>query len=191
MPKVEHRVEGAVREIDGLGVRGSRFDVQPFRGRARLEPFQQGGHVVDRRDPAAATRRCEGSVAVSGREVDDVPTRSDVDGLAEGLADNLQRRADDGVVAGGPGDVLLVLERLEVDGRGRGRGHDVPPAIARPERDASCSMGVARVGGSTAAANVSPSRNGSSASAANAATSATSASGGSYRWPVAVARSQP
>ena len=69
-------------------------------------------------------------VAVAGGDVEHRLPGRDVDGLAETLADDLERRADDGVVAGGPGGLLLLLDRREgVKGEGGGHGSSL---LVRP-----------------------------------------------------------
>ena len=84
----------------------------------------------------------------------------DVDGLAERLADDLQRGADHGVVAGGPRRLLLRLDGFEVDGRvvvcvliGVAPVRRWRPGVGRESFD-----GRGAGGGSTAAAKVVPSR---------------------------------
>jgi hypothetical protein len=64
------------------------------------------------------SRRRERRVAVAGRNVEDTLIAAQIDGFAEHLADDLQCRADDRVVAGGPRDLLSRLDGREVDGGG-------------------------------------------------------------------------
>ena len=65
---------------------------------------------------AATPGRGERGVAVAGGDVEHALAGGDVDGLAERLAGELQRGADDGVVARGPGALLARLDGVEVDG---------------------------------------------------------------------------
>ena len=83
-----------------------------FKGKARKATKLSivAGHVA----PAARGR--ERDVAVAGRDIEHLLAGADVEGLAQSFADNLQRGADNGVVAGGPGRLLAGLERDEVDG---------------------------------------------------------------------------
>ena len=78
--------------------------------------------VVGRSYLRATSSRGEGGVAVAGRDVEHAFAGRDVDGFAQHFADDLQARADHGVVAGRPRALLTRFDRVEVDG-GR-RGHD-------------------------------------------------------------------
>ena len=57
-------------------------------------------------------------VAVTGGDIEHLFAGADVGRLAQRLADNLQRGSDHGVVAGGPGCLLLLLDGGEVWARG-------------------------------------------------------------------------
>ena len=95
---------------------------------ARARPrSSERGHVVGGGDLAEAAGGGEGGVAVAGGDVEHLRAGAQVDGLAEPLADDLERGADDGVVARGPGRLLLRLQRAEVDGRGGEFGHGSLP----------------------------------------------------------------
>ena len=97
--------------------RGSR-SCRPSAAARASSWVEQAGHVVGRghlgrcggRRPAT---RCRCRRRRRARAPGD-----DVDGLAQRLADDLQRGADDGVVAGRPVGLLLLLDGFEVDGRG-------------------------------------------------------------------------
>ena len=71
-----------------------------------------------------------GGVAVARRHVEDLPPGVHVDRLAERLADGLQGRPDDRVVARGPRGLLPALDGDEVVGRER-RRHGAEAASGR------------------------------------------------------------
>jgi hypothetical protein len=79
--------------------------------------LEQRRDVVGRRHHAAAARRGERRVAVAGGDVEDALVEAEVERFGELLADDLQGRADDGIVAARPGRLLAGLERGEVDVR--------------------------------------------------------------------------
>jgi hypothetical protein len=88
---------------------------------ARAAGFEQRADVVGGGHLAPAARGRKRGVAVAGSDVEHAAARAQVERFAQVLADDLQRGADDGVVAGGPGGLLARLDRREVDG-GRGCG---------------------------------------------------------------------
>ena len=90
--------------------------VEPLGARALGAALEQRRHVVGRRHLAAAARRGERRVAVAGGDVEHALVAAQVAGFGERLADDLQRGADDGVVAAGPGQLLAGLEGGEIDG---------------------------------------------------------------------------
>src|SRR5204862_2682605 len=85
-------------------------------GSASGAAFGQGAAVIGRDDPATAPRGGERRVAVGGGDVENALVGAQVAGFAERLADDLQGRADDGVVAARPGGALARLEGSEVGG---------------------------------------------------------------------------
>ena len=87
------------------------------RSRAALE---QRADIVGRHDVGEAAGGGERRIAVAGGDIEDALVAAQIDGLAEHFADDLQRGADDGVVAGAPGDLLASLDRGEIDGDGGG-----------------------------------------------------------------------
>ena len=92
------------------------------RGAAALE---QRRHVVGRGHLAPAARGGERGVAVAGGDVEHRLAGAQIERLAQLLADDLQGRADDGVVAGRPGGLLAGLDGGEIGRcgwRGCGRG---------------------------------------------------------------------
>ena len=68
-----------------------------------------------------AARGGERRVAVAGGDVEHALAGAHVDGFGERFADDLQRGADDGEVAAGPGGLLALLDGGEV-GRRRAGG---------------------------------------------------------------------
>ena len=114
-PKVEtHRVETVVAERQVLGVGLPEFDRHAFGLGARAAALEQRRHVVGRGDVAPAARGGERGHAVAGGDVEHLRAGAEVERLAEFLADDLQRGADDGVVARRPGRLLPRLERGKV-----------------------------------------------------------------------------
>lgn len=116
----QHGVETGVLEWQGLGVGLPEFDVQPFGQSPGCPALQQAADIVCRCDVAAAPGRGETGVAIAGRDVQHPLIPADVAGLGELLANQLERGADHGVVAAGPGNLLAGLEGGKVDGGGHG-----------------------------------------------------------------------
>lgn len=79
--------------------------------------FEQGGHVVGGGDIAPTARGRQRGVAVAGGDVEHTRAGAQVKRFAQGLADDLQRGAYDGIVACGPCGLLAGLDRVEI-GRG-------------------------------------------------------------------------
>ena len=123
----QHHVEAAVGERQCLRIGLLERDVEALGRGPFARPRQQRGNVVGCGNVGPATCGGERGIAVAGRDVEHALAGTQVDGLAQLLADDLQRRADDGVVAGRPGGVLAGLDGGEI-GRGRadrgvGDGH--------------------------------------------------------------------
>ena len=57
---------------------------------------------------------CQGRIAVAAGNIKHTFIGAKIDGLAQGLADDLQRDAHHGIVAGGPGGVLARFQGGEV-----------------------------------------------------------------------------
>ena len=74
--------------------------VQPLGRGALAAAIEQRRHVVGRGHVAPAARGRERHVAVAGRDVEHLAAGAKIERLAQLLADDLQGRADDGVVAG-------------------------------------------------------------------------------------------
>ena len=72
---------------------------------SRSRGLEEIGDVVGGRDFAPASRGGERSVAVAGGDIEDARAGADVERFAEIFADRLEGGADDGVVAGGPGEL--------------------------------------------------------------------------------------
>ena len=70
--------------------------------------FEQRRHVIGRGHVAPAARRRERRVAVAGRDIEHLAAGAQVERFAQLLADDLQRGADDGIVARGPGALLAL-----------------------------------------------------------------------------------
>ena len=115
-PKVESDgVEGRVAERQGFRIRFLELDRQAFGRGARAAALEQRRHVVGGGHLAPAARRGERGVAVAGGDVEHLLAGPEVERFAQLFADDLQRGADDGIVAGRPGAVLLGLEGGKVD----------------------------------------------------------------------------
>ena len=82
------------------------LDRQPFGRGALAAALEQRRHIVGRGHLAPAPRGGEGDIAVAGRDVEHLLAGAQVERLAQLFADDLQRGADDGVVAGRPGGLL-------------------------------------------------------------------------------------
>ena len=107
-PKVEtttSKLRIGERQRLGVGLREvDRSAARPRRARAAA--LEQRRHVVGRGHLAPAARGGERRVAVAGGDVEHLAAGAQIERLAELLADDLQGRADDGVVAGRPGALL-------------------------------------------------------------------------------------
>ncbi len=109
----EHDAEGRKHDIEA-GIReGKRFrvgflerDRQALGFGAVAATIEKRADIVRRHDVGEAAGRGERRIAVAGGDVEDALVAAEIDGLAEHFADDLQRGADDGVVAGAPGDLL-------------------------------------------------------------------------------------
>ena len=89
-----------------------------FGRRARPAALQQRRHVIGRRHLAPAPCGGEARHAVAGGDIEHLRAGRDVHRLAQFLADDLQRGADDGVIAGRPRGLLLGLDGGKVGRRG-------------------------------------------------------------------------
>ena len=76
--------------------------------------LEQRADIVGRHHVGEAARGGEGRIAVAGGDVEHALAAAEIDRFAQRLADDLQRRADDGVVARGPGALLAALDGGEV-----------------------------------------------------------------------------
>ena len=129
----QDRVEGGVGEGQGLGVGLLEGRLQPFGGGALAGTVEQRGHVVDAGDLAEAAGGGQGGVAVAAGHVQHALAGAQVDGLAQQLGGEQEPGADGGVVAGGPGGLLALLDGGDV--------HGVPPV-----RDPGGRVGEATLG---------------------------------------------
>ena len=118
----EDHIEGGVIERKGFGVRLHEFDREAVGGCACPPAFKQSRDVVGGRHVAPPARRCEAGHAVAGGDIQDFRARAKIERLAKLLADDLQRAADDGVIAGRPRCLLPGLEGCEIGRGGLSRG---------------------------------------------------------------------
>jgi hypothetical protein len=121
----EHDAEGRKHDIEA-GIReGKRFrvgclerDWQAVGFGTLAAALEQRADIVRRHHVGEAAGRRERRIAVAGGDIEDALVAAEIDRLAQHLADDLQRGADPGVVAGAPGDLLAALDRGEIDGGG-------------------------------------------------------------------------
>ena len=114
-PNVETTTSKLSSANGSASASASRNSISEPLGRGALAPaFEQRRHVVGRGHLAPAARRGERHVAVAGRDVEHLAAGAQIERLAQLLADDLQRGADDGVVAGRPGALLARLDGGEI-----------------------------------------------------------------------------
>jgi len=106
---------------EGMGGAALMSAESALRVGAGLRGVKKALDVVGRCHLCEAARRGNGGVAVAGGHVQHGCAGFQVDGLAELFADDLQGGADQGVIAGGPGGLLLGLHGGEI-GSNRGLG---------------------------------------------------------------------
>jgi hypothetical protein len=110
----DHDVERVIGERQCFRVSLLELDRKPFGRSTGAAALQQRRHVVGRDDIAPAPRGGEADIAVAGGDVEDFLPGAKIECLAQLLADDLQCRADDGIVAGRPGGLLPGFHRGEV-----------------------------------------------------------------------------
>ena len=120
-PKVETTASKLLLgERQRLGVGLLELDRQSLGLGAHAAALQQRRDVVGRGHVAPAARGGERGVAVAGGDVEHGLAGTQIERLAQILADDLQGGADNGVVAGRPGGLLAGLQGGEIGSRGRG-----------------------------------------------------------------------
>ena len=112
-------VKGRVLERQRFGVALDEAHRQLLGGGALAPALQQRRDVVERHDVAEHARRGQRGVAAASGDVEHARSGAQVGGVAEVLGDDRDERADGGVVAAGPGRLLLALDGFQVGG-GRG-----------------------------------------------------------------------
>ena len=143
-PKVESTVSKLLSSNGRFSASASRNSIcHAFRLGAGPAALQQRRHVVGRGDVAPAPRGGEAGHAVAGGDVEHLRAGLEIERLAELLADDLQRRADDGVIARRPRGLLFGLECGQIGARGGQNGGSGLRAIAvgRPSVSPSGSCG--------------------------------------------------
>ena len=123
----EHDTEGRKDHIEAGFGKGKSFRIgflkrhgKPVGFRAFAPSIEKRADIVRRHDigePAGGGERC---IAIAGSNIEDALVAAKIDGLAERFADNLQRDANDGIVAGTPRSLLAALDRGEINGGGDG-----------------------------------------------------------------------
>ncbi|MGX1105639.1 hypothetical protein AB7M47_004022 [Bradyrhizobium elkanii] len=113
----QHDVEADVGKRQLLRVCFLERDGQTLRGRPLAAALEQRRDVVGRDHVGKAPCRGQRRIAVAGGDVEHHLIAAQVDRLAEHLADDLERGADDRVVARTPGGLLARLDGGEIDSR--------------------------------------------------------------------------
>ena len=117
-PKVDSTTSKlASAKGSALGVGLAEHDRQALGLGALAAALEQGADIVGRHHLGEAARRGERRIAVAGGDVEHALAAAQVDCLAKHLADDLQRGADDRVVAGRPCALLAALHGSEIGGR--------------------------------------------------------------------------
>ena len=122
----EHRAEGRQHRVEALVGKRQGFDIpvdEPHAHRLGFDSLAAAagrgrGRMVRRGDVAPAARGGERRLKIAGRHVEDTCVLAQIHGFAELLADQLQRVADDGIIAARPGRPLACDGR-----RDRSAGH--------------------------------------------------------------------
>jgi hypothetical protein len=103
----EHHAEGrhdnvelGVGEWQCFGIGLAEFDSEPFGLGAFACALKEGRHIVGGDHVAPAAGGGERGVAVASGHVEHLLARTEVEGFAKLFTDDLERGADDGVVAG-------------------------------------------------------------------------------------------
>src|SRR5690606_20249932 len=85
-----------------------------FGGGTLAGAYKKRWHVVGRDDVTPAAGGRQRDITVAGGDIENLLSRADIERFAKLLSNNLQRRADNGVVAGGPDALLTGLQGGEV-----------------------------------------------------------------------------
>ena len=114
-----NNVERGVGEGEGLRVSSKEFDVEPFGLGSFAGALEKGRHIVRGGYVAPTAGGGDRGIAVASCHIEDLLARAQVEGFAKLFANDLERGADDGVIAGRPSPVLTSLDSVEVDRRSR------------------------------------------------------------------------
>ena len=110
----DDRIEGVVGEGEGFRIGSAEIDLEPIGVGAFAAALEQRRYVVGRHYIAPAARRRERDIAIAGGDIEHHLARTEVERLAQRLADDLEGRADDCVVARRPGALLAGLQRAKI-----------------------------------------------------------------------------
>ena len=121
----EHHAEGRQRHVEGAFREGECFRIRflnvtaNFCGSTLLASVKKRTDVVGRRHAreSAGCREC--GVAIAGCDIKHIASGAHVDRLAKALANNLEGRADNRIIAGRPDGLLALLNRREIRVQGR------------------------------------------------------------------------
>src|SRR6202023_221185 len=90
--------------------------VQAVGFRTFTASFEKRADIVRGYHLGKAAGSGQRGVAVAGGNIEDALVAAQIDGLTKRFANDLQRGADHGIVAGTPGGLLAALDRGEIDG---------------------------------------------------------------------------
>ena len=118
----EHRAEGRQRNVERtvverqcFGIRQLKLHVQALGLCARGALLEQVRHIVGRGHARETPGGSQGGVAVARGNIQHQFPGAHVHRFGQRLADDLQGGADDCEIAAGPGGLLALLDRVEVD----------------------------------------------------------------------------
>jgi hypothetical protein len=114
----DHDVEASVGKRQRFRISLLELDRKPVGRRARAAALQQRRYVIRRDHIAPAPRGREADIAVAGGDVENLLPGAKIECLAELFADDLQGRADDGIISRRPSGLLPGFDRGEVGRRG-------------------------------------------------------------------------
>ncbi|MNU84235.1 hypothetical protein D3C71_739480 [compost metagenome] len=112
----KHGVETGIVKRQRFGIGHLKRHVEALSPRSVFAAFEQCGHIVGRRNQATPARSGQCGIAVAGGDVEHLLIAQQVAGFGQLLADNLQGRADHGIVATGPSGHLTVFQGSKING---------------------------------------------------------------------------
>ena len=110
-------IEAAVGKRQRLGVGDAELHREPIGLCPRGGLVEKVRDIVGRGHRGEAPRRGQSGIAIARGHVEHPLAGAQVRGLGQGFPHDLQRDADDGVIAARPGGLLALLDCLEVGRR--------------------------------------------------------------------------